>query len=195
MLAVRSFAAMAARDELGLTNPLVPEEIVPFGDPAVLAKMDHVPDPELSLAALQSFADFTRLLAAPERGAITADVEAGTRVFAATGCAECHLPSWTTGSSADAVLSGRTFAPYWDLLLHDLGIADGVPQGDASGREIRTPPLWGLRFRSDLLHDGSASSVTEALAQHGGEAAEVRRRFESLSGSERAQLFAFLRSR
>jgi CxxC motif-containing protein (DUF1111 family) len=93
-------------------------------------------------------------------------------------------------------------AAYTDLLLHDMGegLADGRPDGMASGSEWRTPPLWGLGLievvngHTRLLHDGRARSVEEAILWHGGEAASSRRSFEALGADDREALLAFLRS-
>jgi CxxC motif-containing protein (DUF1111 family) len=81
-----------------------------------------------------------------------------------------------------------------DLLLHDIGTGDDIPQGAAEPGEIRTPSLWGLRVRRPLLHDGSASTAEEAIGRHRGEAEQVRRRFEQLAPLQRANLLAFLNS-
>jgi CxxC motif-containing protein (DUF1111 family) len=80
------------------------------------------------------------------------------------------------------------------LLLHDIGTGDGIAQGVAAPEEIRTPALWGLRFRRPLLHDGSAATLEEAISRHGNEADLARRGFERAAESDRAALLAFLRS-
>ena len=81
-----------------------------------------------------------------------------------------------------------------DLLLHDVGTGDGIEQAAAAADEIRTPALWGLRFRRPLLHDGSAATVDAAIRRHGGEAELARRGFETLNDADRAALLAFLKS-
>jgi CxxC motif-containing protein (DUF1111 family) len=81
-----------------------------------------------------------------------------------------------------------------DLLLHDVNTGDGIPQAAATDREIRTPALWGLRFRRPLLHDGSAVTTEDAIRRHGGEAERVRMSFERLSATSRQNLIAFLGS-
>jgi CxxC motif-containing protein (DUF1111 family) len=78
--------------------------------------------------------------------------------------------------------------------MHDVGTGDGIPQAAATEQEIRTAPLWGLRFRRPLLHDGSASTEDAAILRHAGEAAGVVKRFEELSAVDRLLLLAFLRS-
>lgn len=95
---------------------------------------------------------------------------------------QCFLAQvWTPGDNV-----GR--------LLHDVGTGDGIVQGQASGREFRTPPLWGLRFRQLFLHDGRGATIEQTITQHGAEAAPSRTRFEQLSPAERPQLLAFLNS-
>ena len=84
---------------------------------------------------------------------------------------------------------------YSDLLLHDMGaLGDGIEQGGAKAREMRTAPLWGLRARSRLLHDGRATSVRQAIQAHDGEAAPARRRFEALTPAAQQQLLDFLQT-
>jgi CxxC motif-containing protein (DUF1111 family) len=92
------------------------------------------------------------------------------------------------------VFDRRPVPLFSDLLLHDVGTGDGIVQGVATGEEIRTPALWGLRLRRPLLHDGSAATIEDAVRRHAGEAALARRGFERLSDADRAALLAFLRS-
>ncbi len=84
---------------------------------------------------------------------------------------------------------------YSDLLLHDMGLnlADGNPQGLASASEFRTAPLWGVRFRPFLLHDGRATNLDAAIRLHGGEALGARTRYETLAPGQRDALLGFLR--
>jgi len=104
------------------------------------------------------------------------------------------VPSLPTASDYPvAALAGREVAVYSDLLLHDLGsaLADGVTEGDASGRELRTAPLIGLRFMRAYLHDGRAASIEAAIAGHAGEGSEANEsvaRFRALSAPERTLL-------
>ncbi len=88
----------------------------------------------------------------------------------------------------------REVALFSDLLLHDIGTGDGIVQGAAFANEIRTPALWGLRFRRPLLHDGTAATADEAIRRHAGEAALARTAFEMLGDADRAALLAFLGS-
>jgi CxxC motif-containing protein (DUF1111 family) len=100
----------------------------------------------------------------------------------------------TTGPSSHAAFDRRPVPLFSDLLLHDIGIGDGIRQAAADGSEIRTPALWGLRIRRPLLHDGSAATIPHAIQRHAGEAELVRRGYERLSTEDREQLLAFLRS-
>jgi CxxC motif-containing protein (DUF1111 family) len=115
-------------------------------------------------------------------------------VFSAIGCSSCHIPSLSTGASASAAINRRPLALYSDLLLHDVGTGDGIAQGAAEPGEIRTPALWGLRFRRPLLHDGSAATPREAILRHGGEASAVIERYRSLLDPVRQALHLFLDS-
>jgi CxxC motif-containing protein (DUF1111 family) len=98
-----------------------------------------------------------------------------------------------TGRQAVAALSEKTVALYSDLLLHDMGaLGDGIAQGTAGPRDMRTAPLWGLNARPVWLHDGRATTVDQAVRAHAGEAQSSRERYEALSVTERTQLLAFL---
>ena len=117
-------------------------------------------------------------------------ITAGEAIFIDIGCAKCHVPTLTTAD-------GRPVHLYSDLLLHDLGPAldDKVVQGEATGREWRTTPLWGLGSRHQYLHDGRARTIHDAIVAHGGEAAVVTSRYTSLTPEEVEALTAFLQSR
>ena len=104
---------------------------------------------------------------------------AGEAVFRQTGCAACHVPALAHAT--------REVPLYSDLLLHDMGRAldDRVDQATATGRDWRTPPLWGLSRRTRFLHDGRAQSLEAAILAHGGEARRARQRFRALSAADR----------
>src|SRR5262249_31120819 len=105
----------------------------------------------------------------------------------------CHNPTFTTGPNPVAALDRKTFAPYSDFLLHDMGsLGDGISLGQSGLREMRTAPLWGVRGRVRLLHDGRASTVANAVLAHDGQGRDARDRFTWLSSSERDALLAFL---
>jgi CxxC motif-containing protein (DUF1111 family) len=100
-----------------------------------------------------------------------------------------------TGPDAVRALNRVVYHPFSDFLLHDMGIlGDGIAQGAAGEREMRTAPLWGLRSMSTFLHDGRANTVTEAILGHEGQACDARDRFKALGRSDREALLAFLDS-
>jgi CxxC motif-containing protein (DUF1111 family) len=155
---------------------------------------EDVTDPRTRLAAIDNFEAFMKFLAPPPRGMVDQAARDGEQLFAAVGCAACHVPVLQTGANAHPLFTRRAVPLFSDLLLHDVGTGDDIPQASALPNEIRTPSLWGLRARRPLLHDGSASTAEDAIRRHGGEAAGVRRRFEQLSDGQRMRLIAFLSS-
>ena len=123
----------------------------------------------------------------------------GQQVFSNIGCGACHVPSLTTGKSTVAALSKVTFQPLSDFALHDMGtgLADGISQGSANGREFRTAPLWGVGQRIFFLHDGRTNDLAVAINQHeshGSEANEVIENFRLLSVDDKQALLNYLRS-
>jgi CxxC motif-containing protein (DUF1111 family) len=195
-----AFGADAYRNEMGITNDVFPGELA-FGVPPERMRLcDLIPDPEdvrdprTGRRGIDNFPGFMRHLAPPGRGPIDDTVRAGEQVFAQLGCAACHTPSLPTGPSASPVFDRRPVPLFSDLLLHDVGTGDGIAQGAAAPEEIRTPALWGLRFRRPLLHDGSAQTIEEAVRRHGGEAEGARQRYDATTPGGRAALLAFLRS-
>ena len=194
------FGADAYRNEMGITNDLFPEELTFRLSERQLELCDATPDPEdvvepsTGRRGIDNFESFMRLLAPPARGAVTPRVAAGRRVFDAIGCAACHVPGLMTGRSSNPLFDRRSVPLFSDLLLHDVGTGDGIGQAGAGPGEIRTPPLWGLRFRRPLLHDGSAATALEAVRRHTNEAVLARAGFERLAAAEREALIAFLDS-
>jgi CxxC motif-containing protein (DUF1111 family) len=190
-----TFAADAYLNEMGITSPIFPTENAPGGDMGALERCDRVPGLEDDGSGVVAFADFMTMLAPPPRGSITPGAEKGALVFERIGCAICHVPQLTTGPSAIAALNRVTFAPFSDFLLHDMGaLGDRIEQGPASGLEMRTAPLWGLRVRTRFLHDARASTLEEAIREHAGQGSAARQAFEALSKADTADLIAFLRS-
>jgi CxxC motif-containing protein (DUF1111 family) len=185
---------------MGITNDLFPNESA-FGiSPAQMRLCDPFPDPEdrrdpqTRRRGIDNFASFMKFLAPVARGPVDGVALNGERVFASVGCTSCHMPMLTTGPSANPVFDRKPVPLFSDLLLHDVGTGDGIRQGAAEASEIRTPALWGLRFRRPLLHDGSAATIAEAIQRHGSEAELARRGYERLSAADQQQLLAFLRS-
>jgi CxxC motif-containing protein (DUF1111 family) len=130
-------------------------------------------------------------------------VRQGEELFRRAGCVICHVPELKTGTTAPIPgAANQVIHPYTDLLLHDMGegLADHRPDFLADGREWRTPPLWGLGLsrsvngNADLLHDGRARDVTEAILWHGGEAEVARDIFRGMKPSERSALVKFVDS-
>ncbi len=196
-----TFGADAYRNEMGITNDLFPDEAAHGVDPAAMRLCDPIPDPEdvrepsTRRRGIDNFETFMQLLAPVERGPVDDGVRAGEQVFLAVGCASCHVPQLTTGDQAAVAQLRRRGVPLFsDLLLHDIGTGDGIPQAAAGPDEIRTPALWGLRHRRPLLHDGSAATPEAAILRHGGEAELARRGFELLSLADRRLLLRFLES-
>jgi CxxC motif-containing protein (DUF1111 family) len=146
-----------------------------------------------------NFAGFIRFLAPPTPALDTASTIHGRQVFQNIGCHLCHIMQQTTGQSAYANQSNVKFFPFSDFALHDMGkgLADGVSQGNANGREFRTAPLWGLGQRIFLLHDGHTSDLYQAIMDHasdGSEANAVIANFKLLPLSDKQDLLKFLRS-
>jgi CxxC motif-containing protein (DUF1111 family) len=188
------FSGDAYLNEMGITNPEFPHENCPQGDCSAL---DHNPLQTLNDdgAGVVQFTDFMTLLAPPPRGNLSLQVLKGRAIFALIGCAACHTPALVTGRSPVAALSNRVFQPFSDFLLHDMGsLGDGIAQGSATTRQMRTAPLWGVRTRALLLHDGRATSLDAAILAHDGQGKEARDRFLRLSPGARFSLRQFLRS-
>ena len=194
-----SFSGDAYLNEMGITNRLFPTENAPNGNTALLARFDLAPDiedhtdPADGKADIDRLADFMRLLAPPPRQPVTGNAIAGERLFASLDCAVCHTPSMRTEKNLVAALSEKTVGLFSDLLLHDMGaLGDGIAQGTAGVREMRTAPLWGLRVRPTLLHDGRANSIDAAIRGHDGEAKNSRDRYTASNAAERQALLDFL---
>jgi CxxC motif-containing protein (DUF1111 family) len=194
--------AAAFVNDIGITSPVDPEGPCTDAQAACRAAPDGG-DPELDADKLDTITFYTRTLAVPARRDVgAADTVAGQERFEAIGCASCHTPELTTGASDLEPLAEQAIRPYTDLLLHDLGpaLADDRPDVDATGREWRTPPLWGIGLvetvnrHTRFLHDGRARSIEEAILWHGGEAETSRVRFTELPAVQREQVLTFLES-
>ena len=99
-----------------------------------------------------------------------------------------------TGSNPNPLFDRKSVQLFSDLLLHDIGSGDGIRQAAGGPEEIRTPALWGLRFRRPLLHDGSAATIADALLRHEGEAQPTIQRLRNVSSQAKTDLLAFLES-
>ena len=127
------------------------------------------------MRGIDNFANYLKLLAPPARGAVSEAALRGERVFADVGCTGCHRPQMQTGPSSNPLFDRKPVHLFSDLLLHDIGTGDGIEQADAKDNEVRTPALWGLRFRRPLLHEAAASTPEQAILMHGGEAEACHR--------------------
>ncbi len=207
---LESFSGDAYLNEMGITNPLFPDEntsagrFVGFG-----SGFDPVPDPEDDGIDVIAFANFMRSTKAPSRGTITSDVRAGETLFNQVGCNTCHVGTLRTARPGTRInggaftvpnaLGNKIFHPYSDFLLHDIGTGDGIPvslrpEHAITRTMIRTAPLWALRTRNRLMHDGLSFTKQEAIARHGNQAAAVRGRYDALTDAQRRQVLAFLDS-
>jgi CxxC motif-containing protein (DUF1111 family) len=161
-------------------------------------------DPEISDLTVQDVVFYLKTLKAPiPRNTGSQEILTGKAVFTEIGCTNCHRPEMKTGESSIAALSNKTFYPYTDLLLHDMGpgLNDGYTEGSALTAEWKTPALWGLglsKFSQGgqyfLLHDGRARSIDEAIVLHGGEGQSSSEQYQSLSETEKRSLIRFLES-
>jgi CxxC motif-containing protein (DUF1111 family) len=201
-----SFAADAYLNEQGITTRLLPDEIT-----FVCDKVADVEDPTGAdgLADIDVFARFIRASKAPPVDAAAAsqpDAQAGAVIFDQVGCGACHVRSIKTAPAGTAInggtftvpdaLGGKLIHPFSDFLLHDVGTGDGIVQngGSSSANKLRTPPLWGLRVRDKLMHDGESTSYRQAILRHAGEAAGVINRYRGLTDKQKQQLKTFLGS-
>lgn len=195
-----AFGADAYRNEMGITNDLFPVESA-FGiTDAQMRLCDPFPDPEdrrdvrTGRRGIDNFESFMKFLAPVRRTHVDDGTREGERLFAAIGCATCHVPALETGPNSNPLFHRRRVELFSDLLLHEVGTGDGIRQGAAEANEIRTPALWGLRHRRPLLHNGGAATIAEAVERHAGEARLASEGFRALTPDAKASLLSFLRS-
>lgn len=207
---IRQQTADAANGDIGLSSGLFP---APHGDcseqqadcrAARNGNSASQRNQELGDMALDLMTFYAANLAVPVREKADDElVLSGKSLFHRSGCAACHQPAFVTHRLPDnPARSFQLIWPYTDLLLHDMGdgLADHRPERQATGREWRTPPLWGLGRteqvggKKSFLHDGRARSVLEAIMWHGGEAVAARENVRQLNTADRAALIAFLES-
>ena len=193
--------------DMGLTTSLRPfDDCTDAQTACKQAPNGNGPDgePEVSDNILRLVLFYSRNLAVPaRRGVNQADVIAGKNLFFQAGCDSCHTPKYTTAANAaEPELANQVIRPYSDLLLHDMGdgLADNRTEFQASGRDWRTPPLWGIGLtqavsgHTQFLHDGRARNLLEAVLWHGGEAQAAQQQVLSFNAEQRAALLAFLNS-
>ena len=193
--------------DMGLTTSLRPfDDCTDAQTACKQAPNGNGPDgePEVSDNILRLVLFYTRNLAVPaRRGVNDGQVLAGKNLFFQAGCQSCHTPKYTTAANAaEPELANQVIRPYSDLLLHDMGegLADHRSEFQASGRDWRTPPLWGIGLtqavsgHTQFLHDGRARNLLEAVLWHGGEAQQAQQQVLSFNAEQRAALLAFLNS-
>lgn len=181
---VAEFTRDAMSNELGVTLP--DQAGLTFG---ISTDADDVADPEITVEELESIAFFMSSLAPPPRRRTDATLEdRGEALFETVGCASCHR--------ALELEDGTPLPLYSDLLLHDVFPAGemGVTSGDATGRELRTPPLWGVGLTGPYMHDGLSATIEAAIADHYSEGEASATAFAALSADDRAAVLAFLES-
>jgi CxxC motif-containing protein (DUF1111 family) len=205
----------AYNQDMGVTNSVFPDESC--SGQLQFTTYPGNPSPELPDSELYANVEYIQTLAIPaERNGTDPQVIRGAQIFNSSSaqCASCHIPTFTTppsvtyvdpmapGTDASAFLTNTVIHPYTDMLLHDMGVglADNRPTYSATGRQWRTPPLWGIGLlpivdpSGQFLHDGRARTILEAIMWHGGEAYNAREYVRTLSASDRAALVAFVQS-
>lgn len=161
-------------------------------------------DPEVSTSTVNDVVFYLQTLKAPvQRNQNDVVVNQGANIFNQINCTGCHKPILQTGYSPINALSNKTFAPYTDLLLHDMGsgLNDNYTEGNAKASEWKTPALWGIGLSENaqggnyfLMHDGRARSIEEAILMHGGEASNSKTNYQNLAQSDKNALLKFIKS-
>jgi CxxC motif-containing protein (DUF1111 family) len=204
-----SFSGDAYLNEMGITNPFDGNQGLQENNSlgASVAAFDSVADPEDDGEDAEAFANFMRATSAPGRGPITAAVTRGETLFQQASCSICHVPTITTAPAGTSInggalivpaeLGSKIIHPFSDFLLHDVGTGDSIVQNGGQGTSdmMRTPPLWGVRAKTELMHDGLSFTFAEAIKRHAGPGGtQSRNRFNNMTAAQKADLFAFLRS-
>ena len=200
-----SFSADAYVNEMGITTPFFPAERTSLGVDVSSFSQGTVPNNPGDDVA--TFARFLRATKAPPRdlaAAVTADSQEGARQFEAIGCGTCHVSTIVTAPAGTFInggtltvpdsLGNKIIHPFGDFLLHDVGTGDGIVQngGQETANKLRTAPLWGVRMRNRLMHDGTSLTFENAIERHRGEAEDVSEHFRRLTPQQRHALIEFL---
>ena len=168
---------------------------------------DPVQDPEDDGDDVLAFADFMAATRAPGRqNPIPAAATRGDSLFNAVGCNVCHTRTLTTAAPG-TLINGGAFAvptalgnkiihPFSDFALHNVGTGDGIVQnaGQGSANMMRTAPLWGIRGRNRLMHEGLNITIFDSIQLHAGQATTARNNFNALTAAQRNDLIAFVLS-
>jgi CxxC motif-containing protein (DUF1111 family) len=168
---------------------------------------DPVPDPEDDGGDVLAFADFMAATRAPGRqNPIPAAATRGDSLFSSVGCAVCHTRTFTTAApgtsinggafAVPAALGNKIIHPFSDFALHDIGTGDGIVQnaGQSSANQMRTAPLWGIRARNRLMHEGLNVTIFDSIQLHAGQGTTARNNFNALTAAQRNDLIAFVLS-
>jgi CxxC motif-containing protein (DUF1111 family) len=221
-----SFAGDAYLNEMGITSRLFPDEVTRICDDAPEPNSRPGAD---GLEDVDRFARFIRATKAPARDTVLASsvrARRGSVLFDRVGCMSCHVRTLTTAPAGTPfhggaytippALGGRSFHPFGDFLLHDVGTGDGIVMAvqehygrmisqyqwknlstlafQTTQNKVRTAPLWGVRLRTRLMHDGASVTLGDAIRRHAGEARDAARQFKALPPSDQEALLEFLRS-
>ena len=221
-----SFAGDAYLNEMGITNTLFPDEVTKLCN--TVSEPNDKPGPD-GLSDIDHFARFIRASKAPAVDSTLTKTQAahkGSELFDKVGCAVCHVRTFTTAAAGTKINGGKftvppalgtkTFHPYSDFLLHDVGTGGGIviavvehygrrmaqqmPPGTSTvelqktRNRIRTAPLWGARFHSRLMHDGTSVTLLDAIHRHAGEASQATQGFQQLPASDQQAIIEFLSS-
>jgi CxxC motif-containing protein (DUF1111 family) len=221
-----SFSGDAYLNEMGITNRLFPDEVTNLCN--TVEEPNDKPGPD-GTEDIDIFARFMRATKAPARDAVLAATHravSGSKLFKQIGCGNCHVESLTTAPSGTKInggkftvpeaLGNKTFHPFGDFLLHNVGTGDGIVmaweehygpnvyKSDWKGLSdhefqktrniVRTAPLWGVRLRPRMMHDGASLTFLDAISRHRGEASQVTKKFQMLSSVDKEALYEFLRS-
>ena len=221
-----SFSGDAYLNEMGITNRLQPDEVTKICN--TVEEPNDRPGSD-GLSDVDRFARFIRATKAPARDTQLAqapEAVKGSGLFDKIGCATCHVAALTTAAAGTKInggtftipdaLAAKTFYPYGDFLLHDVGTGDGIVMAmqehygrnmyqvqwrnfspntfTQTANKMRTAPLWGVRLRPRLMHDGTSLTLLDAIERHRGEASEAEKKFDKLKHQEQEELIQFLKS-
>lgn len=212
---VRAFDVEAMRFHFGME----PVEFAGSGtDPDGDGVVDEILEGEISALHI-----FNTNLERPNVRDLDSEARLGAREFMNIGCAVCHVPSLTTNSRSltysfpevhtdptanvfmsvdlasspagfDVTQSGGLFVQLFsDLKRHDMGPALRETFGSPLDGQFITARLWGVADTAPYLHDGRATTLTDAILMHGGEAQAARDAFAALPSLERTRLITFLK--
>jgi CxxC motif-containing protein (DUF1111 family) len=208
-----SFSGGAYLNEMGVTNRIAPHEVTGDG---VLCDTVADPEDQEDVTIFARFMRMTKPQSPDPNWTNLPDTIAGSALFDQIGCAFCHTRNITTAPAGtvlhgvdnsvapgvdlvvSAAFGSKTIHPFSDFALHNVH-PDNIGDTQANGQPIsflktRTAPLWGVRFRNQMMHDGVAESFTEAILNHGGEANFAQQNFQALSTTNKNRLLSFLRS-